>query len=378
MPRHGESIWKRNDGRWEARYISARDESGKAHYSSVYACSYKEVKKKRETAVAMINEQNQEMKGPDIPVSFSDIANLFLISCKTKIKESSLAQYKDLLTWYIYPYFRDKSIASLSKEELARFSASLICSGGKKGVGLSPKTVKDILVLINQILSFAESKGFSIPHSISAEYPRQQSSPIIILSLSDQRVLEDYLLKNQNPVTLGILLTLYTGIRIGELCGLMWCDFNLVDDVLSISRTILRVHNSEDMSNKTKLIVSSPKTTSGSRNIPLHSEIVTLLKDQRQLRDYSDSSYFLTGSDIPTEPRNLYAKYKRILKRIDLQEYTFHALRHTFATRCIENGVDAKVLSEMLGHANVQITLNRYVHPSFDIKRKAIERLKLQ
>lgn len=376
MPRRGESIWKRKDGRWEARYISSRDKDGKAHYSSVYASSYQEVKLKRATAIAMLNQPVEKAHQDKAGVSFAFAACQYLASRKGEIKESSLSRYGDLLTWYVYPQFGETSVADITLYEIEKLSADLISHGGKSGTGLSAKTVKDTMATIKQVIEYAVKIGFRSADSIPVEYPRQNNPPIIILSPSDQRKLRSYVLEHQSPVTIGILLALYTGIRIGEVCGLMLCDFHLDDGFLTVSRTVLRIRDTDDTSSaKTKVIISSPKSSSGNRNIPLHSELVPLLKKQIQINEHPDDTYFLTGTVNPSEPRSYYSKYKRILKKIGIQQYTFHALRHTFATQCIEIGIDPKTLSEILGHSNVQLTLDRYVHPSLDAKRKAIERL---
>ncbi len=376
MPRRGENIWKRKDGRWEARFIKYRDTMGKAHYASVYAGSYRDVKKKRADALSNIALYPQRDLRPAVLQTLKSFSLEYLQVHKPEIKESSFSRYNDLLTWYVFPKLGEKTLSDLRKEDFESLSSELSQRGGKSGSGLSSKTVRDTITLLRQIIKYADQRGLLMASSFFLEAPRQTGSPIVVLSPSDQKTLEDYIASNCTPVSFGIMISLYTGLRIGELCGLMWKDLNLEDRILTVSRTVIRIDNPEDLrSGKTKLIIDKPKTVMSERKIPIHSNLLPGLAKLILRCANPGSCYFLSESGKPTEPRNYYEKYKRILRICGLQGYTFHALRHTFATRCIENGVDPKTLSEILGHSNVQITLNRYVHPSLDAKRQAVERL---
>ena len=326
MPRRGENIWKRKDGRWEARYIRSRDENGKAQYASVYAGSYLEVKEKRAKALEVLAASAGRRTSLDKSSTLKSISEEYLVIRKPVIKESSYSRYNDLLDWYVYPSLGTKAIVELCQEDFEQLSAALSGSGGKTGLGLSPKTIKDVMTLLKQILSYAEKKGIS-PISSAISFPQQQRrSPIIVMTPSDQKTLEAYIRNNLNVVGLGIWLSLYSGLRIGELCGLMWKDLNLTDGVLTVSRTVLRIHNNDaNPVSKTKLVISKPKTNASKRTIPIHSEILKILKSMTLEYDHSDMTFLLSGSNKPTEPRNYYAKYKRILQRCGLQDYTFHA-----------------------------------------------------
>lgn len=376
MPRRGESIWKRKDGRWEARFIKYRDAKGKAHYASVYAGSYRDVKKKRADALSNTTLYTHSDLQTTASLTLKSFSLEYLQIHKSEIKESSFSRYYDLLTWYVFPTLGEKPLSDLRKEDFQALSAELSQKGGKSGCGLSPKTVKDIVTLLRQILTYANQRGLLKVSSFPLEVPRQMGSQIVVMTPSDQKTLEDYITANCTPVSFGIMISLYTGLRIGELCGLMWKDLNLEDKLLTVSKTVIRIDNPDDaISKKTKLIIDKPKTAMSERKIPIHSNLLPYLEKLILGCTNPETAYFLSGLEKPTEPRNYYEKYKRILRLCGLQGYTFHALRHTFATRCIENGVDPKTLSEILGHSNVQITLNRYVHPSLDAKRRAVERL---
>lgn len=171
---------------------------------------------------------------------------------------------------------------------------------------------------------------------------------------------------------MGILICLYTGIRIGEVCALRWEDIDFINNTISIKRTSQRISNINGNSlKKTKIIVTTPKSTNSIRTIPVNSSIMSILKD-----NYANNNYYiLTGSNTPKDTR-VYEKYfENLLRKCNLRKINFHSLRHTFATRCIESGIDVKSLSEILGHANCSVTLNIYVHSSIDQKRKSIDKM---
>ena len=173
---------------------------------------------------------------------------------------------------------------------------------------------------------------------------------------------------------LGVLLTLYTGLRIGELCALRFCDIDLEEGLLEVNGTMLRIRETRPNGPaRTRLLIDVPKTRSSKRKIPLSQFFVTEISALRR-RAGRATDYLLTASEQFIEPRNYYERYQRMLREAGLPSHSFHALRHTFATRCIENGLDPKSVSELLGHANVRITLERYVHPSLEGKRKFLER----
>lgn len=160
-----------------------------------------------------------------------------------------------------------------------------------------------------------------------------------------------------------------------EICALRWEDFDLENGLLHVKRSIQRIPNPDAADNafaaKTKIIINDPKTNSSVRNIPIPAVFLPLFCQYRKNADF----YVLTGNDSYLEPKGYYRKYKQIMKKCGLGQFNYHALRHTFATRCIENDFDVKSLSEILGHANVSTTLQRYVHPSLRLKRQHMDRL---
>lgn len=372
MPRHGENIWKRKDGRWEARYIKNRRSSGKAVYASVYGKTYKEVKKKRDVAASLsplyVCDKSE--------LTLKEIAEQFLQAKKAEVKQSTITRYTEIAEWYIYPKMGEVEIAGMEQGAVERFSSELLKTGRKDGTSLSAKTVRDVLALLKQIIKYAEKK-LSVGHvELDLKPPKQSKTRVQILTKAEQNKLEAVVLDLEDPMKYGTFLCLYTGLRIGELCALRWRDLDLDSGILSVNNTVLRLRDYDaGVDRKTKLILEAPKTASSKRQIPLPNTIIQQLLHLKSVSPASNSAFFLTGSDRFVEPRNYYEKYKKYLILSDLSAHTFHALRHTFATRCIENSVDPKVLSEILGHASVQITLDRYVHPSIDTKRECLEKL---
>ena len=194
-----------------------------------------------------------------------------------------------------------------------------------------------------------------------------------ILSKKEQEIITNNLIDSEDLRDIGILICLYTGIRVGELCALRWQDISLVEKTISVRNTLQRVKIQDPVDDcKTKILISSPKSQCSLRTIPVPNEIMVLIQNQISTKE----SFLLTGtSDKFIEPRTMQNHFQKVLKSNSIQKANFHCLRHTFATRCVEVGFDVKSLSEILGHANVNITMNRYVHPTMDLKRENMERL---
>ena len=170
---------------------------------------------------------------------------------------------------------------------------------------------------------------------------------------------------------IGILICLYTGLRVDEICALHWNDISLKEKTLYIHQTLQRLQNENINGKKTSLILSTPKSSCSIRTIPLPDDIAVVLDNFPCKKE----GYLLTGTDSCIEPRTMQNHFKHVLKEATIEETNFHTLRHTFATRCVEAGFDIKSLSEILGHSNVNITMNRYVHPTLELKRQNMQRL---
>ncbi|MCQ4021935.1 MULTISPECIES: site-specific integrase [unclassified Ruminococcus] len=362
MPRKGENIYKRKDGRWEGRYIKERGLNHRAIYGYLYGKSYTEVRNK----LKQIN--------PNEPIDkihsavFEQIVFDWLENKKLSTKESTLSHYKSVINNRIIPILGKYEISDITADVVQSYMNSLIREG------LASKTVSDILAIIKNILKYANCKGIGHNCDLSFVSIKCKKCEIETLTIFEQQKLCTYLIKNMDNKNFGILLSLYTGIRIGELCALKWSDIDIRERLLSINKTMLRIQDNmgEQTSRKTRVIITSPKSEDSLRRIPIPETIIdTLLK----LKQNSDC-YILTGSSKQyIEPRNMQYYFKNVLKICNIRNVKFHVLRHTFATRCVENGFEIKSLSEILGHSNVKITLERYVHSSMDLKRKSMDKL---
>jgi len=366
MPRTGENIYKRKDGRWEGRYIRERVD-GKAKYSAVYARSYREVKRKLEEAKEEI--QKKELTAAKAG-KMADIGSKWLSEVAVSLKESSVNKYEDLLRCYILPEFGESELSEITNQQLINFANGLLSGGGAMGQGLSPSTVVEILSAMNGIRIYAMKKDYAVAFSTECVSLKKNQGDIRVFSLEEEGRLLDYLQKNMDLPALGIMLCLFTGIRLGELCAMKWDDISIPEKKMSVSKTMQRLRCSAAAGHKTEVRILEPKSTSSVRTIPLPDIIMELLEAA-----YIPGAFLLTGkSSRFVEPRTMQNHFKKITVACGIEDANFHATRHTFATRCIELGFDVKSLSEILGHASVAITMNRYVHPSMALKRENMNR----
>lgn len=361
MPKQGKNIYLRKDGRWEGRFIKARVD-GKAHYGYVFGKSYEEAEQK-------LNAVSSEKKisAPIHNRSFDRIANEWLLLRTPQLKTSSIAKYTNMLNLYLLPNWGNQQIFNISRSDIIQWSRGLLTTGGVKGEGLAPKTVNSVLSLMRNILEFAaREKG--IPTADTKDISvKQPQKPMRILNRTEQQRLSEYLRENLTPCNMGILLCLYTGLRIGEVCALTWADILIEEQCLYIHQTMQRVQIKGDTEKRTEVVILTPKSDCSTRRIPIPDELCQLLRSIQR----HNNSYLLTGMvHSYVEPRNMENRFKAVMQKCEINDVNFHALRHTFATRCVELGFDVKCLSEILGHASVNITMNRYVHPSMELKQK--------
>lgn len=368
MARHGENIFKRKDGRWEARVIIRRD--GVHTYRSLYGATYTEAKAKKEDFIRRSPfTANIEQKGR---VTLKQMAELWLVGVRGTVKESTFTRYHRSVNAYLTPTLGAREITRLDSRTINKFRDDLLSGGGRKGGGLSEKTVTDILSVLALILNYAADEGYPVMNTSQIRCPRGRKKGIRTIPEGELERLEEILLESDDRLSLGILLTIHTGIRVGELCGLRWDDLHLDRGSLVIARTVERIAELDPTKKaKTKIVIDRPKTEASAREIPLPK----LLCEHLISRRGRSGTYILTGTDKPSEPHTIYVRYKRLLSGNGFADYTLHALRHTFATRGVESGFDTKSLSEILGHADVATTLRTYVHPSVEQKRKQMESL---
>lgn len=372
MPRRGENIYKRKDGRWEARYIKQHSSDGKAIYGYLYAKSYREVKAKLLNRMNSYKESDEEAKQGNIqPYSFLAAAEGWMSSLTPHVKVSTLNRYRNLLELYINPKIGSQELDEITDTVIETHCRELLQHGKQDGTGLSPKTVSDVLAVIRSVMRFASQNGSDISCDGRGIRIKQSAKRLRVFSRAEQEQLCHCLLSQPDGCNMGILVCLFTGLRIGEICALKWSDISIPDQTIHVQRTMQRVQDSDGTS-KTKIIISSPKSACSIRSIPVPDELFELILSYGA----DKSGYFLTNSEAKfIEPRSMQYRFKKILKESNIMDANFHVLRHTFATRCVEAGFDVKSLSEILGHSSVNLTMNRYVHPSMDLKKENMQRL---
>ena len=364
MGRRGENIRKRKDGRWEARVI-IKAINNKTRYKSIYGSSYKEVKEKKNTFIKNMEEiiilSDQNI------AAFPALAKSWLYSKHGTIKESSYTHYMYMLDKYITDSLSTYDNKTLNNEVINTLLKSLFYKNK-----LSVKSIIDIRTIIKSVIKYGRRQGYQF-NIIDEDIflPKSTRKQIDIFTRHEQSILLKYLQNNKSGFSTGILITLFHGLRIGEICALQWKDVDFNNEVITITKTLMRIPDPENP-HKTIIRIDNPKTESSIRIIPIPASILDELKS----RSKSYDTYVLTGTSKYMEPRNCLKRYKTLLKRLNLPDYTFHTLRHTFATRCVELNMDVKSLSDILGHSSINTTLQRYVHPTLEAKRKQMNKLK--
>jgi len=378
MAKRGENIYKRKDGRWEARVIKGYTVQGKALYAYFYGRTYKEVKDKifMSHPYVMIESMDATNMGDEATPRFENVLDAWLKNKRIGLKHSSYIKYFNFVKSHIKPSLGHHALSSITSAMLNSYIAEKLKT---KNCGtracLSEKTMKDIMTVIKSVLKFAKEEGLmSETTNINLTLPREKPKEMRVLSKDEQAVFEKCLCSDMDESKHGILLCLYTGLRIGEICSLKWSDIALDEHTLSVSRTMQRIQTLDDSSpTKTKILITEPKSDCSIRTIPLPDCLMEKLK---VFNPACPNAYFLTGeTERYIEPRTYQNHFKAYVANSGIKDANFHTTRHTFATRCVELGFEIKSLSEILGHANVNITLNRYVHPSFELKRDNMNKL---
>lgn len=302
----------------------------------------------------------------------SSVANCWMDSKRTGWKESTRIRYHNTIALYLLPQFGCRRIAGIGRDEVESFINGLLAGQGSTEKTLSEKTVSFILSVMKLIFRFAKDE-LGIPVAdLKGISVRQRPKPLRVFSVAEQQALTRFLVNRGKTSDIGILLAMYTGLRIGELCALTWNDISLEEQTLYVRHTMQRLQLLDDAEKKTHVQISTPKSACSMRQIPLPPELSKLLESSKSEAD----CFFLTGlRDSYVEPRTMENRFKAVCQACGITGATFHTCRHTFATRCIELGFDVKSLSEILGHASVGITMNRYVHPSMAYKRENMKRL---
>lgn len=367
MSRKGENIYKRRDGRWEARYVKGYTDAGKIQYGCCYGKTYKEAREKA--------EQRKAAMRIAVPVSAENEWHTMAFYCdawlklqRIKVKDSTYVRYETIIEKHIKPALGMCLPIALCDDRIDDFTKELL-----QTKRLSPKTVKDILVVLRSVWHYTAKPFPGAFPLVQFAYPKEPRRTTRVLTNDEQERFVQYLLADMDACKFGILLALCTGMRIGELCALQWKHIAAKEKTIKIQATMQRLPSGEATPGaKTKVIIGAPKSDSSIREIPYTDKMAALVE---QMDPNDPTAYVLTGTDRYMEPRTLQYRLAKYTKENGLDGVHFHTLRHTFATRCIEVGFEIKSLSEILGHANTTITLDRYVHASMALKRENMDKL---
>lgn len=360
MPKRGENIYKRRDGRWEGRIKRSAYLQGGGKYQSVYGKTYGEVKRKLDEA-----RQEKCFAAGRCTITMKEAVNIWYADKRGDWKEGTYAVYRQTVEKYIIPGLGEQPLYKINNQAMAEFVAKI--RRQNKEQGLSGVYLFYICGIVQRVMIHIQKKTgekLEIPANPVSVEKRPKVMPPEIRELS---VLEKYLLQNTKDNTcLGILTALHTGLRIGELCALTWKDIDLETGLLHVRSSLQRVRDYDSPGKKTRLAVVTPKTSCSIRDIPIPPVLLDALSACKK-----DSSCKLVSGARGDwmDPRTLQYRFQKILEECGIDHFNFHMLRHAFATRCMEKGFDSKSLSEILGHSSIQITLNLYVHSTLQRKR---------
>jgi len=305
--------------------------------------------------------------------TLGDALSMWMKSERLQHKASTEIKYEYLIEKHILPELGKIKLKNITSALLNDFIYKKTTDGILDGKGgLSASYVRTMAIIIQSAVKFATNEKICDPMNISAIKPKLPRSESRVLSSKEYMQLEACLREDMDETKLGIYISLCTGLRIGEICALKWEDINIEEKIIHIRATVSRVKASPDSRYSSIWIIDTPKTTMSVRDIPIPSKLYPILIIMKKA---AISPFVASDNYTFISPRTYEYRYHKILKKYNLRHINYHILRHSFATRCIEVGMDVKTLSEILGHANVSITMNTYVHSSMELKRKQIEKV---
>ncbi len=363
MPKRSTRVYYRKDGLWEARYVKEIDASGKKKYGSVYGKTCAEAKEKRQIA-----EDNlllyQSPSGPR-NITVNRLIEEWLYISRQRLKASTMQRYESFWNKHIKNAIGTRPALSCTTVVIHEFAMKLLDDGIASG------SANSVLVFLHSCLKYGH-REYRLPMPDIVYFPKEEKE-MRVLSQKEQQRLEGYLIRDMDIYKLGVLLALYTGLRIGELCALTWD--NIDKDKITVNKTIQRLHKTNGTGSE--VVIGTPKTKTSIRVIPLPPFLIPYIEFFKN--ESIEQVYFLGTKRLPlVEPRVMQHKFKKYMQDLQIEGATFHTLRHSFATRCIDTyNFEAKTLSELLGHSSVVITLKKYVHSSFQFKQQSMERLRL-
>ena len=296
--------------------------------------------------------------------SFKEVCRQWELEKAKFIKPTSLAAYSLTLRYHLEPRF--KSLGDVTPESVQRLADEELTSGN------SITTVKGIILVLKMVIRFCERKGWMPERTYDITYPKRKEkrTPQILL-LDEEKLMLSWLERNPSPANLGLIICLCCGLRIGEVCALRWEDVDVRRCVIHIRRTVHRIYDRERPDKKSQLTLGVPKTEDSRREVPVSHYLANILK--KVYLDTYPEQYIVSGKEKPMDPQTFRNHFKKVARILEIPARKVHSLRHTFATRCVESKCDFKTLSSLLGHADITTTLNLYVHPGIEQKRRCVE-----
>ncbi|MGX7274076.1 tyrosine-type recombinase/integrase [Enterococcus haemoperoxidus] len=360
MSRKGENIYKRKDGRWEGRYMKARNEHGKIIYGYIYGKRYRHVKERLAELKVQYSFSHKNInvyKG-----TVENWLNHWLnVLMQKKIKRSTYSSYRLRIDKYIIPFLGKKQLTQLKSQDVEEFANYLT------QLDLSPSTIHSIITVLKSAMNKACIENYILSNPCKNLFlAATKNSEISALSMKEQEKIEQVALREANCSA--VILALYTGLRIGEISGLKWSDIDFEKNIIYIRRTLYRIPSTTN-SNKTEIILAEPKTKSSKRSIPLAKNLKNYLLDKQKS---ITSEYVISCKESYAEPRVISYRFRKIIEEAGIRSVHFHILRHTFATRCVEQGIDIATLSKLLGHASIKLTLDTYTDSLWENRKAAV------
>lgn len=367
MARHGENIYKRKDGRYEGRYVLGKNSYGKTRFGYVYGYQYTTVKNALLQKKLENSPQNIEDK-PHRQKTLADWSSFWLENeILGSVKVSTYQAYTAIIKKHILPPLGKMNLGSITPGVIHSFISALEASG------LAYNTIKNIYRLLSSIIKCAFEEGLLAKNPCKKiKIQRVENAKQRVLSRHEQESVRCAALHSNN---LSALLSMYTGLRLGEVCGLKWSDIDWKERTITVNRTVQRVSQNAtaSYSPKTILMTGTPKSLHSHRVVPVPTFLLALLK--KQFKSKMEHFYIFSDSPAIVDPRTVQRQFKRLVEQIGLENVHFHTLRHTLTTRLLELGVDVKTISNLLGHKSVKTTLDYYAHSLIDQQRRAMELL---
>ena len=300
-------------------------------------------------------------------MKYIDWLNQWLeVYIRPSVKVRTYERYKLIIEQHIKDNIGNFDLDDLSPLVLQSFITGLLQNGNRKtGAGLSANSVNAVISVIQSSLKTARLLGLTKEYTADKlKRPKLKEKPVECFTLAEQKRIEQAVMNGKKDKLYSIILCLYSGLRIGELIALQWCDIDFGKGILTVSKSC---HYGKD-----GLVIDEPKTATSRRVIPLPRQLLPILKS---IKKKSDSPFVVSANGSTVSVRSYQRSFELLLKKLNIPHKGFHSLRHTFATRALECGMDVKTLSEILGHKNPVVTLNRYAHSLMEHKADMMNRL---